>query len=309
MAVYGGDICGLPERYAPAPLVPYRLAGRLHGCRRGNPGLAGNGQHDRAAGVRWRHGPISSTTSSTRRCSSWAIGVIIWKTGENVLSRIGGLQKKMPVTALVYWVAAFSISGVPLFSGYVSQGDGAHGRGTDQHLALAPPRDRLVRHVPLVSEARVFCLPPAGRYRGIGNPPLLMQAAMLGAAGLCIVIGIFPQFLYGQSCPTRPRTQRMRRSTWSVHFSSLAPRRSSSSLSGGRSLSPMKTHLRDIDVVYEGLARGITAGAGLLQALFVKVYSGVIAAAPHPLLRPGSMPWAWKIAMRTGTSRCSGACW
>ena len=35
-----------------------------------------------------------------------AIGVIIWKTGENALSRIGGLQKKMPVTALVFWVAA-----------------------------------------------------------------------------------------------------------------------------------------------------------------------------------------------------------
>ena len=62
-----------------------------------------------------------------------AIGVIIWKTGENSLSRIGGLQKKMPVTALAFWIAAFSISGSPALQWVCLQGDGAHGRGTDQH--------------------------------------------------------------------------------------------------------------------------------------------------------------------------------
>ena len=51
-----------------------------------------------------------------------AVGVIIWKTGENALSRIGGLQKKMPVTAIAFWIAAFSIAGVPLFNGFVSKG-------------------------------------------------------------------------------------------------------------------------------------------------------------------------------------------
>ncbi|MDD1718512.1 MAG: hypothetical protein LUQ25_00500, partial [Methanoregulaceae archaeon] len=51
-----------------------------------------------------------------------AVGVIIWKTGENLLSRIGGLQKKMPVTAFAFWVAALSISGFPLFNGFVSKG-------------------------------------------------------------------------------------------------------------------------------------------------------------------------------------------
>ncbi|MGB9176052.1 MAG: proton-conducting transporter membrane subunit, partial [Methanoregula sp.] len=51
-----------------------------------------------------------------------AIGVIIWKTGENTMSRLGGLQKKMPVTAIAFWIAVFSIAGVPLFNGFVSKG-------------------------------------------------------------------------------------------------------------------------------------------------------------------------------------------
>ncbi|MFA5896907.1 MAG: proton-conducting transporter membrane subunit, partial [Thermoplasmata archaeon] len=31
------------------------------------------------------------------------IGVIIWRTGENTLNKLGGLQRKMPVTALAFW--------------------------------------------------------------------------------------------------------------------------------------------------------------------------------------------------------------
>ena len=50
------------------------------------------------------------------------VGVIIWKTGENTLDKLGGLMRKMPVTAIAFWIAAFSISGVPLFNGFVSKG-------------------------------------------------------------------------------------------------------------------------------------------------------------------------------------------
>ncbi|OGS50813.1 MAG: hypothetical protein A3K65_08495, partial [Euryarchaeota archaeon RBG_16_68_12] len=50
------------------------------------------------------------------------IGVVIWRTGQQTMDKLGGLWKKMPVTAIAFWVAAFSISGVPLFNGFVSKG-------------------------------------------------------------------------------------------------------------------------------------------------------------------------------------------
>ena len=96
-----------------------------------------------------------------------AIGVIIWKTGENALSRVGGLQKKMPVTAIAFWIAAFSIAGVPLFNGFVSKGMVLACGGTHQHMAVGASGDRILRDLRLVPQARVFRVPAAGDNRGL----------------------------------------------------------------------------------------------------------------------------------------------
>jgi multicomponent Na+:H+ antiporter subunit D len=206
-----------------------------------------------------------------------AVGVIIWKTGENALSRIGGLQKKMPVTALAFWVAAFSISGVPLFNGYVSKG----------MVLMAAEQTSIWLWVLLeiASFGTFISFLKLGYFAFLrpGNteasdPPVLMQAAMLGAAGLCILIGIYPQVLYG--ILPYPTT-----------YIAYAPEHLVSALlvlgaaalffsvAGRKILEPHEAHIRDVDVVYEGLAHGIMACAGILQAFFVRVYSFVIAAA------------------------------
>ena len=124
-----------------------------------------------------------------------AIGVIIWKTGENTLSRVGGLQKKMPVTAIAFWIAAFSIAGVPLFNGFVSKG----------MVLLAAEHTSIWLWVLLeiasfgtfVSFLKLgyFAFLRPGRTEA-ADPPLLMQAGMLGTAALCIIIGVWPSFLY-----------------------------------------------------------------------------------------------------------------
>ena len=124
------------------------------------------------------------------------VGVIIWKTGENLLSRIGGLQKKMPVTALAFWIAALSISGVPLFNGYVSKG----------MVLMAAENTSIWLWVLLEIASFGTCLSflKLGYFAFLrpgsseaSDPPLLMQAGMLGAAALCIIIGIYPRLLYG----------------------------------------------------------------------------------------------------------------
>ncbi|WP_132058472.1 Na(+)/H(+) antiporter subunit D [Halorussus amylolyticus] len=49
-------------------------------------------------------------------------GVVIYRTGQESLKKLGGLGREMPVTAAAFTVAALSIAGFPLFNGFVSKG-------------------------------------------------------------------------------------------------------------------------------------------------------------------------------------------
>ncbi|GAB7094740.1 Na(+)/H(+) antiporter subunit D [Halolamina litorea] len=51
-----------------------------------------------------------------------AAGVVIYRTGESSLKKLGGLAKEMPITAGTFTVAALSIAGFPGFNGFVSKG-------------------------------------------------------------------------------------------------------------------------------------------------------------------------------------------
>ena len=56
-------------------------------------------------------------------------GVVVYRTGEENLKKLGGLAREMPLTAGAFVVAALSIAGFPGFNGFVSKGiiiDGAH---------------------------------------------------------------------------------------------------------------------------------------------------------------------------------------
>ena len=48
-------------------------------------------------------------------------GSMLYATGTQNLNKMGGMMKFMPVTAVTAMVASFSISGVPLFNGFVSK--------------------------------------------------------------------------------------------------------------------------------------------------------------------------------------------
>jgi multicomponent Na+:H+ antiporter subunit D len=206
-----------------------------------------------------------------------AVGVIIWKTGENTLSRIGGLQKKMPVTAIAFWVAAFSISGVPLFNGYVSKGmvlmAAEH---TNVWLWVLLEIASFGTFISFLKLGYFAFLRPGNTEAS--DPPLLMQVAMLGAAALCIIIGIYPQVLYGiLPYPTMYLAYDLEHlasallvlGAAGVFFFAI----------GRKILEPHEAHIKDIDVAYEGLAHGIIAFAGGLQACFSWVYNGAVAAA------------------------------
>ncbi len=48
-------------------------------------------------------------------------GAVYYATGRTNLDRMGGLAKKMPQTCVIFLIAAFSISGLPPFNGFVSK--------------------------------------------------------------------------------------------------------------------------------------------------------------------------------------------
>lgn len=206
-----------------------------------------------------------------------AIGVIIWKTGENSLSRIGGLQKKMPVTALVFWIAAFSISGVPLFNGYVSKGMVL--MAAEQTSPLLWVLLEIASFGTFLSFLKLgyFAFLRPGETQA-SDPPKLMQAGMLGAAALCVIIGVYPKILY--SLLPYPTT-----------YAAYAPVHLAGALIvlgaaaiffftvGKRLLEPHDTHLQDVDVIYMAAGRGITAFSDGLQDCFRRVYAGAITSA------------------------------
>ncbi len=48
-------------------------------------------------------------------------GAVMYATGRRKLNELGGLAKQMPLLCVFFLIAAFSISGVPLFDGFVAK--------------------------------------------------------------------------------------------------------------------------------------------------------------------------------------------
>ncbi|MCK4534908.1 MAG: Na(+)/H(+) antiporter subunit D, partial [Syntrophobacterales bacterium] len=134
-------------------------------------------------------------------------GAVIYVTGRRKMTDLQGrnLYRQMPVTLILYLIGAFSISAVPLFSGFVSKTMIA-AAAADTHRALI----FLMLH--LASIGTFFCLTlkltngtwfgknPEGngeeKIEGAREAPLNMLIAMGLAAVACVFIGVYPQVLY-----------------------------------------------------------------------------------------------------------------
>jgi len=125
------------------------------------------------------------------------MGSVIYMTGRRKGTELGGLGRVMPMTAMLYMIGGFSISGVPLFNGFISKGmiisaaSEAHFAGTSLLLTLAAAGTFLstTLKLPFI----VF----AGEDKKIkaSDPPPNMIFAMGIAAALCFLLGVQPHFL------------------------------------------------------------------------------------------------------------------
>lgn len=125
-------------------------------------------------------------------------GAVLYATGRSKLTDLGGLARAMPLALALYMVGAFSISGVPLFSGFVSKSMVVYSAELE-HRGLA------VMLLNLASVGTFLCtglkLPYFtwyGPQRSLrpASLPLSMYVGMGLAAAICVAIGVYPALLY-----------------------------------------------------------------------------------------------------------------
>ncbi len=125
------------------------------------------------------------------------IGVVIYSTGKERIKKLGGLGSKMPITAIAFFVGAFAISGFPGFNGFISKGmvvSAARKKHLDilWYLLLIGGIGTFLSFIKLGYYVFIN-----GDYDGSVNDSNNRQkASMLIVAFLCILYGIYPQFLY-----------------------------------------------------------------------------------------------------------------
>ncbi|MCD4688311.1 MAG: Na(+)/H(+) antiporter subunit D [Desulfuromonadaceae bacterium] len=139
------------------------------------------------------------------------IGAVMYRTGSCKASELGGLRRSMPLTACFCLVGSAAISAVPLFSGFVTK--------SMIMDAVAHEHLQLVWLVLLAASAGTFLYAGIkipyfaffGRDSGLrpAEAPPHMLLAMAGAAFMCVLLGVYPDFLAGlmpYSLPLHPYT-------------------------------------------------------------------------------------------------------
>jgi len=127
-----------------------------------------------------------------------SVGSVLHMTGKIKCTELGGLYKTMPLTCLFCIIGAASISGFPLFSGFVSKSmvisASAHGKMVAVWLILQFASAGVLDHAGIKVPFFTFFSKDSGiRTR---EPPWNMLLAMGIAAFFCVFLAVCPSFLY-----------------------------------------------------------------------------------------------------------------
>lgn len=125
------------------------------------------------------------------------MGAVIYSTGMRKLDDLGGLWKRMPITTSTCIIAALAISGIPPFNGFASK----------TVLAEAVTNFSFVLKLVMIVTAVLtfasflkligytFFGEPKERLVAAKEAPLLMLLPMIVLAILCVLLGIYAQFV------------------------------------------------------------------------------------------------------------------
>lgn len=125
-------------------------------------------------------------------------GTVLYTTGRSKLTELGGLAHLMPATLALYMVGAVSISGFPLFNGFISKSMVVYAAGESHRPFVV-----LLLHLASVGTflsvgLKLPYLTWFGPDRGLKPTPPApgMSGGMALTAALCFGFGIYPGLLY-----------------------------------------------------------------------------------------------------------------
>jgi multicomponent Na+:H+ antiporter subunit D len=126
-------------------------------------------------------------------------GAVIYATGREKLTELGGFARQMPAVVVLYMVGAVSISGFPLFSGFVSKELVTHAASLDGRILVL----WLLKLASVGTFLHAGLKLPYGTWFGprrtfeVRAIPATMYVAMGLTAALNLAIGVYPAALYG----------------------------------------------------------------------------------------------------------------
>ncbi|MDH2433126.1 monovalent cation/H+ antiporter subunit A [Pokkaliibacter sp. MBI-7] len=133
-----------------------------------------------------------------------AAGIIDHETGSRDMRRLNGLWKYMPYTATLAMVAALSMAGVPLLNGFLSK-EMFFAETLNQSILgslswLVPVLATLAGVFSVAYSLRFihdvfFNGEPIGLSKTPHEPPRYMKLPVEILVGLCLLVGIFPEFM------------------------------------------------------------------------------------------------------------------
>ncbi|GGD09292.1 proton-conducting transporter membrane subunit [Aquisalinus flavus] len=129
-----------------------------------------------------------------------AMGAVLTRAGTLRAAHLSGLYRAMPLTALVAFIGALTITGVPLFAGFVTKSMTISAAGYYEHmlvwLALIAATVGAVNNIGVRIFHDTFMGARSDAAKVSGDAPLPMLIAMALAAAICLVVGIQPTLLW-----------------------------------------------------------------------------------------------------------------
>ena len=127
-----------------------------------------------------------------------AAGAVIVATGKRKISELGGLYKKMPVTAGCFLIASLSIAGMPFLNGFVSKGlimEALHDYTLGYWLVMLAGVGTWLSITMKINYFVFFG--KSDNDVACGRVPVYMDIAMIIGAALCVITGLLPDLGYG----------------------------------------------------------------------------------------------------------------
>jgi multicomponent Na+:H+ antiporter subunit D len=191
------------------------------------------------------------------------VGLLVARTGRERLSELGGLGRRMPLTAGAFVVAAFAIAGIPGFNGFVSKAvlldaaayDGF--AGVFWLLTLAGV-GTVLSFAKLGYYAFLRPAPAGFDAAGVRDADAWAAVPLVGLAGLCVLLGLAPGLLFGLGDATTVAA------TTTPYATSGIAKGAAVGVAGGVGFVALRRPLKrvgslpDVDAAYNPLAFGAT---------------------------------------------------